>query len=208
MVHLSKIVTKTGDDGTTGLGDGSRVPKTDPRVEATGTVDEASSVLGLAIGAIADPAVAELLRGIQNDLFDVGADLCSPPAEGEEPGKRLRVAPAQVETLEKAVESWNARLKPLGTFVLPGGTPAAAWLHLARTVVRRAERLGWAAAAKHPVSRTALVYLNRLSDLLFILSRVANDDGARDVLWEPGKGQGGPVATRKRRTPETRRHEP
>ncbi len=207
MVHLSRIVTKTGDDGTTGLGDGTRVPKTDARVEAFGTVDEANSVLGLAIGAVADPAMAGLLRTIQNDLFDVGADLCSPPVEGEEPGKRLRVSPSQVEAIEKAVETWNARLKPLGSFVLPGGTPAASWLHVARTVVRRAERLGWAAAAKPSVSKTALVYLNRLSDLLFVLARVANEDGAKDVLWEPGKGQEAAAPAKKRRTPETRRQE-
>jgi cob(I)alamin adenosyltransferase len=210
MVHLSRIYTKTGDDGTTGLGDGSRVPKTDARVEAYGTVDEANSVLGVALLVVQDPVMQETLRAIQNDLFDVGADLCSPLAEGETPGARLRITPVQVKFLEEAIDHWNADLPALRSFVLPGGTAAAAWLHLARTVVRRAERLAVAAQRLGGVNAQAVIYLNRLSDLCFVLARAANAGAGSsgDVLWEPGRGQGAdPGKAAPRDVPKTRRLE-
>jgi cob(I)alamin adenosyltransferase len=194
MVRLSKIYTKTGDDGTTGLGDGSRAPKTDPRVEAYGTVDEANASIGVCVvEAERDPgphgaAIGALLSSIQNDLFDVGADLCCPIAADEAAGSRLRITAAQTERLERAIDEHNARLKPLDSFVLPGGTPFAAVLHVARTVARRAERCTVAlslVAAKETNPET-IRYLNRLSDLLFVLARVANDDGRGDVKWTPG----------------------
>ena len=187
MVYLSRIYTKTGDDGTTGLGDGSRVSKTDPRVVAYGTVDELNSVLGLLLTL--GPPEADLLTLIQNDLFDVGADLCVPPAEDEQPGKRLRVKPEQSKRLEEAIDRLNEPLSPLKSFVLPGGTATAAWCHLARTVCRRAERdvvaLRQTGSA---VNAEVVVYLNRLSDLLFVLARSYNKDRG-DVLWRPGLSQ-------------------
>ncbi|MDF1798378.1 MAG: cob(I)yrinic acid a,c-diamide adenosyltransferase [Planctomycetota bacterium] len=199
MVRLNRIYTRTGDAGTTGLGDGKRVPKTDPRIEAYGTVDELSSVIGLALalpdeqrhGGLFD----ELLGGIQNDLFDVGADLCVPPKENEEPGSCLRVTPVYTERLEGWIDEHNEALEPLKTFVLPGGRPLAAWLHLARTVSRRAERLVFALIESVPEGQPAPVgedvqrYLNRLSDLFFVLSRAANDGGRADRLWKPGGGR-------------------
>ncbi|MHC5021366.1 MAG: cob(I)yrinic acid a,c-diamide adenosyltransferase [Planctomycetota bacterium] len=190
MVHLSKIYTKSGDKGETGLGDGTRVPKTDLRVEAYGTVDEANSVLGVACLHIEDGVLLQLIRGIQNDLFDVGADLASPMAEDEQPGTKLRITSSQVKSLELAIDQWNERLEPLQSFVLPGGSAAAAWFHLARTVVRRAERLAVAAQREAgPVNEQAVIYLNRLSDLCFVLARIANNDGKDDVLWSPGLTQ-------------------
>jgi cob(I)alamin adenosyltransferase len=189
MVYLSRIYTKTGDRGETGLGDGTRVPKDSPRVAAYGEVDELNAVLGLLLVSQPDPPEAELLRGIQNDLFDVGADLCRPQAAGEAPGQCLRVQPGQAQRLEAAIDRLNANLKPLTSFVLPGGRPAAAWCHLARTVCRRAERAVVTLARAEPVNPEVIVYLNRLSDLLFVLARVCNDNGAEDVLWVPGKGQ-------------------
>lgn len=200
MVRLSTIYTKTGDDGTTGLGDGSRAPKTDLRVEAYGTVDEANAALGLCVleagRAHAHPRAAELsklLITIQNELFDVGADLCCPIASTERAGERLRITAKQTERLEHAIDEHNERLRPLDSFVLPGGTPLAAALHVARTVTRRAERCTVALHAKHPhtTSLEAVKYLNRLSDLLFVLARVANDDGAADVKWKPGATRDG-----------------
>lgn len=201
MVRLSTIYTKTGDDGSTGLGDGGRVPKDDLRVEAYGTVDEANAAIGLCVieagrAAGTDPhagAVGLLLTSIQNDLFDVGADLCCPCVPGEKPGSRLRVTPAQTLRLEGAIDEHNARLHPLNSFVLPGGTALAAALHLARTVTRRAERRTVTLCKKEPgtTNQEAVRYLNRLSDLLFVLGRVANNDGAGDVKWVPGgTGQG------------------
>lgn len=191
MVKLNKIYTRTGDDGTTGLGDGSRVAKDDARVEAYGTIDEANAALGLAIIACRDagPPTAELapiLEGIQHDLFDCGADLCTPVREDGKEAQRLRVLPGQVDRLEGLIDHYNEGLEPLTSFVLPGGTPEAAALHLARTIVRRAERLTAVAVQKHPDATSVLVlrYLNRLSDLLFVLGRVANPRG--DVLWKPG----------------------
>jgi cob(I)alamin adenosyltransferase len=185
MVFLSRIYTKSGDGGETGLGDGTRVPKDAPRVEAYGSVDELNSVIGLITATCPDFSEAALLRGIQNDLFDVGADLCVPRTESEGV-KELRVVPAQYERLEQAIDRLNEGLQPLRSFVLPGGTPAAAYLHLARTVCRRAERAVVALARTEKVNPHAMVYLNRLSDLLFVLARVANGNGKGDVLWVPG----------------------
>jgi cob(I)alamin adenosyltransferase len=189
MVFLSRIYTKSGDRGDTGLGDGTRVPKDAPRVEAYGQVDELNAVLGLVAAHCPDCPEGALLRGIQNDLFDVGADLCVPPAGGEEPGKALRVTAAQAERLEKAIDRLNETLQPLTSFVLPGGTPAAAWLHFARTVCRRAERAVVTLMRSEKVNPEVLIYLNRLSDFLFVLARVANDGGKGDVLWVPGSGR-------------------
>jgi cob(I)alamin adenosyltransferase len=182
-VHLTRIYTKTGDDGTTALGDMSRVRKTDPRIAAYADVDECNAAIGvaLALGALADDVRAALGR-VQNDLFDVGSDLCVPVG----PTERPRITPAYLERLEGWCDSFNARLAALDSFILPGGTPGAALLHVARTVCRRAERSGWALLAVdgERTNPLAVQYLNRLSDLLFILARVANPDG--DVKWVPG----------------------
>jgi cob(I)alamin adenosyltransferase len=191
-VHLTRIYTRTGDDGTTGLGDFSRVPKTDVRLAAYADVDECNAALGVVLYT-ATPAddVAEVLRAIQNDLFDVGADLCTPIVENPE-YPPLRITAVYVDRLEAACDEFNARLEKLDSFILPGGTPAAAYLHVARTVARRAERSVWALLEEdreNGTERTNLLtakYLNRLSDLLFILGRVANPDG--DVKWRPGGG--------------------
>jgi cob(I)alamin adenosyltransferase len=184
MVRLTKIYTRGGDKGQTSLGDGTRVAKYDLRVAAFGTVDEANAAIGLARLHTESVADAMLAR-IQNDLFDLGADLCRP---GDDAGdeKTLRIQPSQVQRLEDEIDAMNVSLKPLDSFVLPGGRPAAAHLHLARTVVRRAERLSAELATREPVNPTAVVYLNRLSDHLFVLSRYLNDRGAADVLWVPG----------------------
>ena len=185
-VHLTRIYTKTGDDGTTALGDMSRVRKTAARLVAYADVDEANSSLGvvLALGQPASDLAAVLLQ-VQNDLFDVGADLCTPvvPDPAYPP---LRVTPAYTARLEVACDDYNGQLDKLSSFILPGGTPAAALLHVSRTVVRRAERSVWALLEQEPdaTSKEPALYLNRLSDLLFILSRVANPGG--DVLWRPG----------------------
>ena len=188
MVKLNKIYTRTGDDGTTGLVDGSRSPKHAARIEAIGAVDEANSALGFAICAIDD---ADDLRRIQNDLFDLGADLATPKGaldgEGFEPGEMvLRIVPAQVEWLEQAIDAANETIEPLTSFILPGGSEAAARLHVARASVRRAERAMTALAKAEPVNPAALHYINRLSDLLFVLARVENDGGKGDVTWVPG----------------------
>jgi cob(I)alamin adenosyltransferase len=186
MVYLSRIYTKTGDAGDTGLGDGQRVPKDHARIEAIGTVDELSAVLGLLLAESPDLPEHGLLQSIQNDLFDVGADLCLPAAADEQPDQKLRVTAAQAERLESAIDRLNADLKPLTSFILPGGSPAAAWCHLARTVCRRAERTVVTLMRSEPIGPTVLVYLNRLSDLLFVLGRHFNHQGRGDVLWEPG----------------------
>ena len=189
MVKLNKIYTRTGDDGTTGLVDGSRLPKHDARMEAIGAVDEANSALGLAAVALADSEFAEPLYRIQNDLFDLGADLATPAGEGEDfaPSEMvLRVVAGQVAWLEKAIDAANARLEPLTSFVLPGGSEAAARLHMARASARRAERAMTAMAAEVATNPQALAYINRLSDYLFVLARVANDEGRGDVKWIPG----------------------
>jgi cob(I)alamin adenosyltransferase len=184
MVRLTRIYTRGGDAGETSLGDGSRVAKQSLRVEAFGTVDEANAAIGLARLHTEGDADAMLAR-IQNDLFDLGADLCTPET-GRRAAGALRIVAAQVERLEAEIDAINAELAPLDSFVLPGGSAAAANLHLARTVTRRAERLVCALAAAEPVNPEAVKYLNRLSDHLFVLSRRLNDNGARDVLWRPG----------------------
>jgi cob(I)alamin adenosyltransferase len=189
MVFLSRIYTKTGDAGETGLGDGSRVPKDHPRVAAYGSVDELNAVLGILVSSQPGLPEAELLRGIQNDLFDVGADLCVPPEKDEAPGAKLRVQLHQAERLEKAIDRLNEKLQPLRSFVIPGGQPAAAWCHLARTVCRRAERDVVTLARQEAINPQVVVYLNRLSDLLFVLARVCNEQGRADVLWVPGQSQ-------------------
>ncbi len=186
MVFLNRIYTKSGDAGETGLGDGSRVPKDSARVAAYGEVDELNAVLGLVTANCPDCPKAALLRVIQNDLFDVGGDLCVPQTGHEEAEKMLRIVPAQYERLERAIDQLNEGLQPLRSFILPGGTLAAAWLHLARTVCRRAERAVVALTHTEKVNAHALIYLNRLSDFLFVLARVANDGGKGDVLWIPG----------------------
>jgi cob(I)alamin adenosyltransferase len=189
MVYLSRIYTKSGDAGETGLGDGTRVPKDHVRVEAYGSVDELNAVIGLLLaesGTAFDPPAWNLFRSIQNDLFDVGADLCLPLAPEEQPGKHLRVRPEQAARLEAAIDRLNDGLAPLTSFVLPGGRPAAAWCHFARTVCRRAERAAVTLARTEPVNPQVVVYLNRLSDLFFVLSRVCNEGGREDVLWKPG----------------------
>ncbi len=185
-VHLTRIYTRTGDDGTSGLGDFSRVPKTDPRLVAYADVDEVNCALGvaLALGSL-PPSVITVLRHVQNDLFDLGADLCTPIVENPE-HPPLRIHDSYVSRLEAWCDEFNAPLPKLDSFILPGGTPGAALLHTARVVTRRAERSTWALLEVH-AQRTNPVtarYLNRLSDLLFILCRVANPDG--DVLWKPG----------------------
>ena len=189
MVQLTRIYTRSGDKGATGLGNGKRVPKHDLRVEAYGSVDEANAVIGLVrLHTASDPACDAMLSRIQNDLFDLGADLCVPTAAGEAVGQALRVTPAQVDRLDAEIDHMNAELAPLTSFVLPGGTAASAHLHHARTVARRAERAISALieAEGEAVSITALKYINRLSDHLFVMARYTNDKGARDVLWVPG----------------------
>ncbi len=194
MVILNKIYTKTGDDGTTALGSGERRPKDDLRIETYGTVDEANAAIGLARADLL-PEFAELdamLAAAQNDLFDLGAELATPPREGKPKAHEpLRVVTAQVERLERDIDALNAGLAPLRSFVLPGGSRAAAALHLARTIARRAERLmvTLARTEPHGVGRPALVYMNRLSDLLFVASRYVNARGDGDVLWTPGKNR-------------------
>jgi cob(I)alamin adenosyltransferase len=184
MVRLTRIYTRGGDGGETSLGDGSRVKKHALRVEAYGTVDEANAAIGLARLHTAGAADAMLAR-IQNDLFDLGADLATPVTGRKAPGA-LRIVAAQVARLEQEIDTLNDELAPLESFVLPGGTPSAAYLHLARTITRRAERLVAALAETEPLDPESLKYLNRLSDHLFVLSRHLNDRGAGDVLWQPG----------------------
>jgi cob(I)alamin adenosyltransferase len=186
MVRLTRIYTRGGDKGETSLGDGSRVPKQSLRVEAYGTVDEANAAIGLArLHVAADAEADAVLARIQNDLFDLGADLCT-PEDGRRAAGALRIVAAQVARLEREIDAMNALMRPLDSFILPGGTAAAAHLHLARTVTRRAERLVCALAAAEPVNPEAVKYLNRLSDHLFVLGRRVNDNGERDVLWQPG----------------------
>jgi len=182
MVQLTRIYTKGGDKGLTSLGTGKRVPKHDPRVAAYGTVDEANAAIGIA-RLHAEGELQDMLARIQNDLFDLGADLCRPDIENQE---GLRIVEAQVERLEREIDAMNAKLAPLNSFVLPGGTAAAAHLHQARTIVRRAEREMTALAEREPVNPAAIRYANRLSDHLFVAARAANDWGKADVLWQPG----------------------
>ena len=195
MVKLTRIYTKGGDKGETSLGRGERVAKHDPRVEAYGMVDELNSVIGL-VRAAADRTlkndthrahVDDMLKRIQNDLFDLGADLCT--VEAKQGSEALRIVVTQTERLEHEIDAMNAELQPLTSFVLPGGSEASAWLHLARTVARRAERRMTALAAEQPVNPEAVRYVNRLSDHLFVLARRLNDNGAADVLWVPGQSR-------------------
>ena len=186
-VHLTRIYTRTGDDGTTALGDMSRSEKTSARVTAYGEVDETNSTIGAALALGGLPAdVVTLLQSVQNDLFDVGADLCT-PIVADPKWEPLRVSSAYVERLERACDDYNDRLSKLDSFVLPGGSPGAALLHVSRTVSRRAERAVWALLEAEPAATNPMTarYLNRLSDLLFILARAANDNGAADVKWQP-----------------------
>jgi cob(I)alamin adenosyltransferase len=184
-MKLDKIYTRTGDEGRTSLGDGARLPKFHPRVTAYGSIDEANSVIGAANLHIKNREVFNLLRHIQNDLFDVGADLCRP----EKPDAQkvsLRITEEQVTWLEKQIDRFNADLAPLNSFVLPGGSAASAYLHLARTVTRRAERDVVHLSEDEPVNPAVLHYVNRLSDLLFVLARFLNGKGKKDVRWQPG----------------------
>ena len=190
MVHLTRIYTRTGDAGTTALGNGERRPKHDLRIEAYGTVDETNAAIGMArlSTAQAHPQVDAMLARIQNDLFDLGADLCTPLTSAKLDYEPLRIVQSQVDRIEREIDELNASLAPLHSFVLPGGSPAAAALHVARTVCRRAERLmvALALAPGEHVGEPALRYVNRLSDFLFVASRSVNDNGAQDVLWKPG----------------------
>lgn len=202
MVYLNRIYTKTGDEGQTSLGDGSRVPKTHPRIGAYGTVDELNAVLGMALAQGMSDAIADHLRHIQNDLFDVGADLCVPEAADEDEDhdhlhddevppettriEALRVQESQVTQLENWIDAAVEQLTPLTSFILPGGTSAAAALHVARTVCRRAEIEVLQLAEFEPINPQVIIYLNRLSDLLFVWARLSNDCGRGDVLWIPG----------------------
>jgi cob(I)alamin adenosyltransferase len=197
MVKLNRIYTKTGDDGTTGLVRGPRRRKDDLRVEAYGTVDEANSCIGMArLHSGAMPRVDSVLARVQNDLFDLGSGLATPGADTDPAKPSLRVTAVQTEWVERQIDHFNESLEPLRSFVLPGGSPLAAALHLARTVTRRAERLTVTLAATEPdIGAESVRYLNRLSDLLFVLARVANANGAKDVLWTPG------LYTKDRHTP-------
>lgn len=186
MVKLNRIYTRTGDAGTTGLVDGSRVPKHDARLAAMGDIDEANSAIGVAIAAMAASPEAAALQVIQNDLFDLGADLAT-PGEDFTPGPMaLRIVASQVDRLEGEIDAMNESLSPLDSFILPGGSPAAASVHLARAIVRRAERTATLAAQSVPLNPLALAYINRLSDYLFVLARRLNDNGAADIKWVPG----------------------
>jgi cob(I)alamin adenosyltransferase len=183
MVRLTRIYTRGGDTGETSLGDGARVAKSDIRIAAIGTVDETNGAIGL-VRLHTDGDADAMLGRIQHDLFDLGADLCVP--EGPAAEERLRITKKQVERIEREIDAMNAGLEPLNSFVLPGGVPAAAALHFARTVARRAERLMVALVAREAINAEALAYINRLSDHLFVLARLLNDNGKRDVLWKPG----------------------
>jgi cob(I)alamin adenosyltransferase len=189
MVKLNRIYTKTGDDGTTGLVRGPRRMKYDLRVNCFGTVDEANAAIGMArLHTSSMPKIDSVLSRVQNDLFDLGSDLATPGADPEGSGPSLRITPAQTAWIEQQIDAYNEDLPPLTSFVLPGGTPLSANFHVARTVVRRAERLAVELVLAEPdMNREAMVYLNRLSDLLFVLARVANGNGKGDVLWTPGR---------------------
>jgi cob(I)alamin adenosyltransferase len=197
MVKLNKIYTRTGDDGTTGLVDGSRVSKSSALMQAIGDVDEANSAIGLAVIALGDQPMAAALTRIQNDLFDLGADLAT-PAGADEAGADdftpsemvLRIVPSQIERLEREIDAMNVHLAPLRSFILPGGSAEAAALHLARAISRRAERSAVGASGTQRLNPAALAYVNRLSDFLFVASRAVNQNGAGDVLWRPGATRG------------------
>lgn len=194
MVHLSRIYTRTGDDGSTGLGDGARVSKCHPRVAAYGEADETGAAIGLAaLHCGEDAATLAALRRAQNDLFDLGADLCIPLAADEKPGAALRIRAEQTLRLEREIDAANASLKPLKSFVLSGGSPLGAHLHLARCVARRCERRVVELAAVEPLNPEAIRYVNRLSDWLFVLARRANQADGGEILWAPGGGAQGPA---------------
>jgi cob(I)alamin adenosyltransferase len=186
MVKLNRIYTRTGDAGDTGLVDGSRVSKADARIAAIGDVDEANCAIGLAVASLEDGPEREMLTRIQNEMFDLGADLATPGEDFTPSDMTLRITTAQVERLEQEIDRMNEGLAPLTSFILPGGQPAAAQLHLARAVVRRAERTAVAAAGTMPLNPHALAYINRLSDHLFVLARLLNVQAGGDVLWKPG----------------------
>jgi cob(I)alamin adenosyltransferase len=189
LVKLNKIYTRTGDDGTTGLVDGSRCPKHAARMEAIGSIDEANSAIGLAVVALGTGNHAASLTRIQNDMFDLGADLATPGEEFSPSQMVLRIVPAQAEWLEQAIDALNETMPPLTSFILPGGCEGAARVHIARAAVRRAERAMTALAAAEPVNPAALAYTNRLSDYLFVLARSINAAGSGDVLWVPGQNR-------------------
>jgi cob(I)alamin adenosyltransferase len=186
MVKLNRIYTRTGDDGCTMLVDGSRVAKDDPRMVAIGDVDELNSAIGLAAVTLGESDHAALLASVQNDLFDLGADLATPGEDFAPSEMVLRIVPSQVDRLERAIDALNEPLAPLRSFILPGGSEAAARVHLARAICRRAERSAVTASKAAPINPAAIIYLNRLSDLLFVLARAINAGGAGDVLWVPG----------------------
>ena len=191
MVVLSKIYTKTGDSGMTALGSGKRVAKTDLRIEAGGDVDETNCALGTACLHAQEPILSDL-RHIQNDLFDLGADLCVPGEDepsGQQKRTRLRIQESQTHWLEGRIDAYNEKLSPLRSFILPGGTVLATALHQARAIARRAERRIWVLHGKQPINPTILIYINRLSDFLFVAARHANDHGKGDILWAPGQGR-------------------
>jgi cob(I)alamin adenosyltransferase len=191
VVKLNKIYTRTGDGGETGLVDGSRAPKHDPRIAAMGEVDEANSAIGVALVHLPKESEAAAMLGrVQNELFDLGADLATPGEDFAPTEMALRIVAAQIDRLEREIDAMNATLAPLTSFILPGGEPAAAHLHLARAIVRRAERAAVSASATRSLNPLALQYLNRLSDHLFTLCRVINGAGAQDVLWAPGATRG------------------
>jgi len=189
MVYLSRIYTKTGDDGTTGLGDRSRIPKDDIRIAAIGAIDELNASLGLLLAHHPGMTEWSFARMIQNDLFDVGADLCTPLSEEEKEGDKLRVTAGQVQRLEQTIDRLNGPLQPLTSFVLPGGSLAASWCHQSRTICRRAEREVVTLGRRDTLNPQVLIYLNRLSDYLFVLARRLNQHAPGDVLWTPGAGR-------------------
>ena len=196
MVKLNKIYTRTGDDGSTGLADGSRVLKHSLRPQAYGTVDELNASLGLVFLCLDNKKdenvfndIKVLIRGIQNDLFDLGADLSTPISKAKQNYKPLRITENQIKRIEEKIDEYNDELKPLNSFILPGGSEAASLIHLSRTIARRAERDVSLLSSEEEINKNSLVYLNRLSDLLFVLSRVLNENGLNDVLWVPGLNQ-------------------
>lgn len=196
MVKLNKIYTRTGDDGSTGLADGSRVLKHSLRPQAYGTVDELNASLGLVFLCLDNKKdenvfndIKVLIRGIQNDLFDLGADLSTPISKAKQSYKPLRITENQIKKIEEKIDEYNDELKPLNSFILPGGSEAASLIHISRTIARRAERDVSLLSSEEEINKNSLVYLNRLSDLLFVLSRVLNENGLNDVLWVPGLNQ-------------------
>jgi cob(I)alamin adenosyltransferase len=190
LVRLNRIYTRTGDAGDTGLADSSRISKAHPRAQAIGDVDEANSALGIAALHLVDERQAAMVGAIQNELFDLGADLATPGEDFAPTEMALRIVQPQIDRLEREIDAMNEELEPLRSFILPGGSPAAAHLHLARAMVRRAERSAVAASAEMVLNPLALIYLNRLSDHLFVLARLAAKAGGGDVLWQPGATRG------------------